>query len=151
MAIANAVLDVIENENLCQNAYRIGNFLISSLHQMRKLHPLIGDVRGSGLFIGVELVEDQITKAPATDATEYILCRFKEERIIMSREGQCQNILKFKPPMVFTLDNAKFWLNTLDVILAELEGNPSRSISSVNSSSVDSLASTSSDECFPQC
>ena len=151
MAIANAVLDVIENENLQDNASKVGNYLISSLNQMRQVHTLIGDVRGTGLFIGIDLVEDQATKAPATEAAEYIVRRFKEERIIMSREGEFENILKFKPPMVFSIENAKLWLCIFEIILSELETDHNRSLNSLNSLSIDSLASTTSDESYAQC
>jgi ethanolamine-phosphate phospho-lyase len=74
-AVANAVIDVLERQKLCENATRVGNHLLNSLRQLALKHPIIGDVRGVGLFIGIELVEDQDTRIPATAIAQHIVSR----------------------------------------------------------------------------
>jgi 4-aminobutyrate aminotransferase-like enzyme len=81
---------------------------------------LIGDVRGLGLFIGVELVEDRITKCPATDKTAWLIEFFKQHQILMSTEGRFYNILKIKPPMAFTTNDADKFIKVLELGLVEL-------------------------------
>ncbi|XP_023241830.1 5-phosphohydroxy-L-lysine phospho-lyase-like isoform X2 [Centruroides sculpturatus] len=120
LAVANAVLDVIENESLMSHATNVGNYLLKSFKDMMKRQSIIGDVRGEGLFIGIELVKDKKTKEPATDEAKYVISRLKEELIIMSTDGIYENVLKFKPPMVFSIDNAKHLLTNLETILTEL-------------------------------
>ncbi|XP_022238860.1 5-phosphohydroxy-L-lysine phospho-lyase-like [Limulus polyphemus] len=121
IAIANAVLDVIEKEHLMENASKVGTHLLKSLMELKSRHPIIGDVRGIGFFIGVELVTCQSTKTPGTEEACYVIRRFKEEWILMSTEGKYGNVLKFKPPMVFNMENANHFINVLDRILYEVE------------------------------
>ncbi|KFM69294.1 Alanine--glyoxylate aminotransferase 2-like 1, partial [Stegodyphus mimosarum] len=121
MAIANAVLDVIENDDLMSKAKTVGTKLLNDLLELKKRHPLIGDVRGVGLFIGIDLVKDRITKEPATEEAAYIISRMKEERILLSAEGKYNNVLKFKPPMVFDEQNAETLIERLDTVLSEVE------------------------------
>ncbi|XP_075216556.1 ethanolamine-phosphate phospho-lyase isoform X2 [Lycorma delicatula] len=120
-AIANAVMQVIEKENLRDNATRVGNHLLNLLRQLMSKHMLIGDVRGIGLFIGIELVTDKISKKPATKEAQYILKRMKEELILLSSDGPYSNVLKLKPPMVFSIQNADLFAQILDEILTEIE------------------------------
>ncbi|RWS12550.1 Alanine--glyoxylate aminotransferase 2-like 1 [Dinothrombium tinctorium] len=146
IAVANAVLDVIESGNLMKHADEVGSYLLSSLQTLKLKHPLIGDVRGKGLFIGIDLVKNQETKEPAAEEANYCVRRFKEEGIIMSTEGKYENVLKFKPPMVFTMDNAKYWLRVLNEILFEIESDDaltSGSISSRSSNISESFESSS--------
>ncbi|GBN22172.1 Ethanolamine-phosphate phospho-lyase [Araneus ventricosus] len=147
MAIANAVLEVIEDEDLLTNADMVGRKLLDALQELKQRHPLIGDVRGVGFFIGVDLVKDRITKAPATEEAAYTIARMKQEGILLNAEGKYENVLKFKPPMVFNAENAESLVKKLDVILTEVENKkPCResSTSSDSSSSDDGLVSTSS-------
>lgn len=152
LAIANAVLDVIENEKLCEKAVSIGNFMIKSLKSIQDDYNCIGEIRGSGLFFGVDLVKSKETREPATELAEYIVQRFREEKVLMSTEGKYGNVLKFKSPMVFSMENARFWLKTFHSILNELELYRCNSVSSTSSSSsslsLDSLSDslTSDDE-----
>ncbi|KAF9418087.1 hypothetical protein HW555_004995 [Spodoptera exigua] len=84
---------------------------------------LIGDVRGRGLFVGVELVTDRETRTPATAEAKHVVNRMREEKILISRDGPDSNVLKFKPPMVFSTQDADRLVDTLDRVLEELDGN----------------------------
>ncbi|OWR45577.1 alanine--glyoxylate aminotransferase 2-like [Danaus plexippus] len=121
-AIANAVLDVIEEERLMERAARVGNHLLSRCEGLQHKHKLIGDVRGRGLFVGVELVTDRETRNPATAEAKHVVNRMREEKILISRDGPDSNVLKFKPPMVFTTQDADRLVDTLDRVLSELNG-----------------------------
>jgi 4-aminobutyrate aminotransferase-like enzyme/Ser/Thr protein kinase RdoA (MazF antagonist) len=118
-AVGLAVLDVIEEEKLQENALIVGTRLKNGLKKLMEKYPLIGDVRGMGLFIGVELVLDRETLEPATKQASYIIERMKEEGILISTDGPLHNVLKIKPPLVFTEDNADSLVRTLDIILKE--------------------------------
>ncbi|XP_059489588.1 5-phosphohydroxy-L-lysine phospho-lyase [Neocloeon triangulifer] len=120
-AVALAVIETIEKQNLRENATRVGNHLINSLKIMSKKHPVVGDVRGIGLFVGIELVKDQNTREPATEAALYIVKRMKENFILLSADGPHNNVLKLKPPMVFNMDNADHFVKVLDELLPEVK------------------------------
>ncbi|CAB3257772.1 unnamed protein product [Arctia plantaginis] len=122
-AIANAVLDIIEEEKLMERAHRVGNHLLNRCEELKHKHSLIGDVRGKGLFVGVELVTDRKTRTPATAEAKHIVNRMREEKILISRDGPDSNVLKFKPPMVFSSQDADRLVDTLDRVLDELKGN----------------------------
>lgn len=114
-------MDVISRENLLDRALAVGNYLMSRLQELATRRRLIGDVRGAGLFIGIELVVDRLTREPATNEANYVVYRMKDEKIIVSREGPDYNILKLKPPMLFDFDNADLFVAKLDEILEEAE------------------------------
>jgi 4-aminobutyrate aminotransferase-like enzyme/Ser/Thr protein kinase RdoA (MazF antagonist) len=118
-AIGLAVLDVIAEEGLQEYAQRVGTHLMHGMRALRRKHTLIGDVRGLGLFIGVELVVDRQTLAPAPEQASYIANRMRECGILLSTDGPFHNVLKIKPPLVFTEENADFLITTLDEILGE--------------------------------
>ncbi|XP_032996071.1 5-phosphohydroxy-L-lysine phospho-lyase isoform X1 [Lacerta agilis] len=120
-AIGIAVLDVIEKEQLQLHALQVGSFLMELLNQQKAKHPLIGDVRGVGLFIGVDLVQDQEKRSPATEEAAIIVTRLKEEFIMLATDGPGRNVLKFKPPLCFNAEDAKLVADKLDKILTELE------------------------------
>nr|XP_013801361.1 PREDICTED: 5-phosphohydroxy-L-lysine phospho-lyase isoform X2 [Apteryx mantelli mantelli] len=120
-AVGLAVLDVIEKEHLQAHATEVGNFLMNLLNQQKIKHPIIGDVRGTGLFIGVDLIKDQAERTPATAAAEYLITRLKEEYILLSTDGPGRNVLKFKPPMCFSMEDAKFVVDAIDNILTDME------------------------------
>jgi len=86
---------------------------------IRGRYQLIGDVRGFGLFIGVELVLDRETLIPAADQASYIVNRLRDHGILFSTDGPLHNIIKTKPPLVFNKDDADRVVNTLDKILKE--------------------------------
>uniref|UniRef100_A0A671R885 5-phosphohydroxy-L-lysine phospho-lyase-like n=1 Tax=Sinocyclocheilus anshuiensis TaxID=1608454 RepID=A0A671R885_9TELE len=118
-AIGLAVLDVIEKEDLRGNAVRVGGHLKQLLLQLQTKHPLIGDVRGVGLFIGMELVKDRASRKPATEEAAHLVRRLKEERIVMSTDGPWDSVIKFKPPMCFSIEDAERVCTCIDQILRE--------------------------------
>ncbi|MEP2669602.1 MAG: aminotransferase class III-fold pyridoxal phosphate-dependent enzyme [Cyclobacteriaceae bacterium] len=117
-AIGLEVLKVIEDEGLQQNAREIGHYLKEGLVQLKNNYPIIGDVRGLGLFLGIELVKDnQLT--PATAQATYLANRMRELGILMSTDGPYENVLKIKPPIIFNKTDSDFLLSTLDRVLKE--------------------------------
>jgi 4-aminobutyrate aminotransferase-like enzyme/Ser/Thr protein kinase RdoA (MazF antagonist) len=118
-AVGMAVLDVIGDERLQENALRTGKRLIGGLRELMKDHRLIGDVRGLGLYAGVELVTSRATLAPADWQAAYVANRCRERGVLLSTDGPLHNVLKIKPPMVFDESNADFLIETLDAILKE--------------------------------
>ena len=82
-------------------------------------YPLIGDVRGLGLYVGVELVVDRSTREPATKQADYIINRMRDHGILISTDGPLENVLKMKPPIVFSVKNADEIVLALDKILQE--------------------------------
>lgn len=114
MAAGLAVLDVLRDEDLAANARTTGDHLLEGLRSLQGSFELIGDVRGRGLFVGVELVEDRETQAPATAAAAHIKDALRERRVLIGTDGPHDNILKIRPPMTF--DRA-----AADCLLAELE------------------------------
>ncbi|XP_017825854.3 ethanolamine-phosphate phospho-lyase isoform X4 [Callithrix jacchus] len=134
-AVGLAVLDVIENEDLQENATRVGNFLTELLKKQKAKHTLIGDIRGIGLFIGIDLVKDHQKRTPATAEAQHIIYKMKEKRVLLSADGPHRNVLKIKPPMCFTEEDAKFMVHQLDGILTVLEeatGTKTESVTSEN-------------------
>jgi len=118
-AVGMAVLDVIENQQLQQHALEVGNYMLSKLESLSSRHTIIGDVRGIGLYIGIELVRDAQSLEPAEDEAKYIVERLKEMGILVSVDGPLNNVLKIKPPLVFTKENSDHFVDTLDKILGE--------------------------------
>ncbi|GLU29987.1 hypothetical protein Brsp01_52200 [Brucella sp. NBRC 12950] len=108
-----AVLNVIERDRLRENAFEVGNYLINGFKEMQKRFDIIGDVRGQGLFLGIELVTDRKTKAPATDLARRINDGARERGILMGTEGPYDNVLKMRPSMVFSRENADHLLSVL--------------------------------------
>jgi ethanolamine-phosphate phospho-lyase len=119
-AVGLAVLDVIEDEGLRNNAATVGEYFIDRLRGLADRHSWIGDVRGRGLFIGVELVCDRDTLEPADREAAYVVERMKEEGILLSTDGPYHNVLKIKPPMVFTERDAERVATTMDRVLSEI-------------------------------
>ncbi len=118
-AIGLAVLEVIAEEGLQAHALTVGNYLLAGLSRLMERHPIIGDVRGLGLFIGLELVLNRQTLAPAGEQAGYIANRMRDYSILMSTDGPFHNVLKIKPPLVFNQADADFLLSTLAKILQE--------------------------------
>lgn len=87
--------------------------------QMAERYPIIGDVRGSGLFLGIELVRDRETLEPATEEASFIADQMREHGILLGTDGPFHNVLKIRPPMPFDEENADFLVATLDKILSE--------------------------------
>jgi 4-aminobutyrate aminotransferase-like enzyme/Ser/Thr protein kinase RdoA (MazF antagonist) len=119
-----AVLDVLEDERLQERALRVGRHLTTGLCRLQERHPLIGDVRGSGLFLGVELVRDGETLEPATEETAYVVNRLRERGILTGADGPHHNVLKLRPPLVIAEPDADLFLATLDDVLEEDGARP---------------------------
>ncbi len=113
-AIGLAVLDVIRDEGLQQRALELGDRFCNGLIQLMQKHSLIGDVRGAGLFIGVELVRQRDTLEPATEEANELIQRLNERGILLSTDGPFHNVIKIKPPMVLTEDDVDMTLRCLD-------------------------------------
>ena len=120
MAAGMAVMDVIEREGLMGNAQRVGAYLRDRLRELASKHPLIGDVRGAGLFVGVELVTDREAKTPATAETVRVVNGMRERGVLLSGTGEHANILKIRPPLVFSEGNADLLVGTMDGVLGEM-------------------------------
>jgi 4-aminobutyrate aminotransferase-like enzyme/Ser/Thr protein kinase RdoA (MazF antagonist) len=118
-AIGLAVLDVIRDERLQRHALEVGERLAGGLRDLMQRHPLIGDVRGAGLFLGVELVLDRGTLEPAPRQAAYVVERLKDHGILLSTDGPLRNVLKIKPPLPFDAADADRLIETLDRILGE--------------------------------
>lgn len=131
-AAALAVLDEIEEKKLMHEANTIGKYIIDKLVQLKSGSRIIGDVRGVGLFIGIDMVEDLDSKKAASQYAQYIVQRFRDEKILMSTEGKFGNVLKFKPPMVFTMENAERFVEVFAKALIELELQINRNSSFIN-------------------
>jgi 4-aminobutyrate aminotransferase-like enzyme len=117
-AVGLAVLNVVEADGLQAHALRVGANLLSQLRRLKDRYEIIGDVRGSGLFIGVELVRDRVTLEPAAAEATFIVNRLREHGILLGTDGPYHNVLKIRPPMPFNDSNADFMINTLEKILS---------------------------------
>ena len=105
-AIGEAVLDVIEDEGLQENAEIVGSYLIEELFKLQSKYTFIGQIRGQGLFIGIELISNTDTLKPNKTLAAKIVNQMKDAGILISIDGPDHNVLKIKPPMVFNLENA---------------------------------------------
>ena len=113
------LLDVLRDEGLQERALDVGTNLIAVLRMMMEEHRLIGDVRGSGLFVGVELVLDRSTRAPAPAHARRIVNRLRDLGILTGVDGPHQNVLKLRPPLVLSHEDADLFLTALDQLLRE--------------------------------
>ena len=113
-AIGLAVLDVIRDEGLQENAFQMGAHIQQELSALMDRHPLIGDVRGAGLFIGIELVQDRETLVPAAVEAGQLVNRMRRRGILLSTDGPFHNVIKIKPPMVLNADDVEMFLRVLD-------------------------------------
>jgi 4-aminobutyrate aminotransferase-like enzyme/Ser/Thr protein kinase RdoA (MazF antagonist) len=119
-----AVLDVLEEAHLQENASRVGSYLIARLKYLQEKHPLIGDIRGAGFFLGLDLVLDRSTRAPAPNQASYVVNRLRERGILAGTDGPHHNVIKLRPPLIFSQADADLFVATLDAILAEDPAQP---------------------------
>lgn len=117
-AVGLAVLDVIRDEELQRHATLSGDRLLAGLSRLKEKHALIGDVRGSGLFLGVEFVRNRETLEPATRETAAIVNALRDRAILTGTEGEFSNVLKIRPPMPFTAQDGDVLLQNLDEVLS---------------------------------
>ena len=113
--IGNEVLDIIDDEKLQKNAKMIGDFLISGLHQLKKNFDFIGDVRGMGLFIGVEIIGNDGSED--SKLCGYIKNKMRENRILIGSDGPKDNVIKIRPPLTIELEDAQMLLATLSEVI----------------------------------
>jgi 4-aminobutyrate aminotransferase-like enzyme len=116
-AVGLAVLDVIENEGLIENARVVGGYLAAGLRDLATRHDCIGEVRGAGLFVGVDLIKDG---ALNTEITTRLVNGLRQRRILISAAGRKAAALKIRPPLVFTKQNADLLIEAVDAVLGEL-------------------------------
>ena len=121
MAVGMAVLDVIEAEDLQARALETGAYLLDRFRDMATRHALIGDVRGAGLFLGIELVTNRETLAPATAEAGWIVNHLRQNAVLASTDGPMDNVLKFKPSMVFGRREADLLCAALETAFADLK------------------------------
>jgi 4-aminobutyrate aminotransferase-like enzyme/Ser/Thr protein kinase RdoA (MazF antagonist) len=114
-----AVLDVVQEESLQRHALEVGTRLIDGLGELKRRHPLVGDVRGSGLFVGVELVRDPGTLEPATGEAAYVANRLRERGVLVGTDGPCDNVLKLRGPMALSTGDIELALSLIDETLGE--------------------------------
>ena len=112
-----AVLEVIEQEGLVENARRVGSYLLAGLSKLKDKYPSIGDVRGAGLFVGMEFVTSRQTKEPDSATSLRMVNDLREEGILINALGPYRHILKIRPPLTFSEANADQVINTIDVLL----------------------------------
>ena len=120
-AIGKSILEVIENEALMENALNVGSYLIKSLREMMSRHEVIGDVRGAGLFIGVEMVTDRDSNNASESIATEVVNELRQKRVLLSSAGPGANVLKIRPPLPFSRENADQFLQCLDEVLGALK------------------------------
>ncbi|CAH1434863.1 unnamed protein product [Lactuca virosa] len=115
-----AVLKVIEKEKLQQNALKTGTYLKNQLLALKEKHQIIGDVRGRGFLLGMELVTDRELKTPATRETLYVMEQMKDMGVLIGKGGLNGNIFRISPPLCFTREDADFLVSTMDHIISKM-------------------------------
>jgi 4-aminobutyrate aminotransferase-like enzyme len=114
-----AVLDVVKDEGLQQRALEVGTNLLAVLRMMMEEHRLIGDVRGSGLFLGVELVLDRSSGEPAPAQAKYMVNRLRDLGVLAGTDGPHHNVIKLRPPLILTDADADLFLSRFDEVIRE--------------------------------
>jgi len=120
-AVGHEVLKVIQRERLLDNSREVGQYLREGLRMLAQRHEVIGDIRGAGLFVGVELVNERKGRSPATQTARAIVNRLRERGILISRIGAHDNVLKLRPPLVFSREHADHLLTEMDATLTECQ------------------------------
>jgi 4-aminobutyrate aminotransferase-like enzyme len=110
------VLDVIESQNLMENARNVGAYLKHRLQSLQARYPSIGDVRGVGLSLGVELVREQWRPNPLL--AELVINGLRHAGVMIARTGEFNHVLKIRPPLVASVENCDFFLGQLEKIIA---------------------------------
>lgn len=116
--IGKEVLDIVDDEGLQENAQTMGQLLLAGLHELQSKHNCIGDVRGMGLFLGVELINEDGSEA--TEICAYVKNRMRDHRILIGSEGPCDNILKIRPPLTIEAEDVEMILTVLNEVLGEV-------------------------------
>lgn len=121
-AVGSAVLDVIEEEGLVERSAKVGGFLLGELMPFMERYESVGDVRGRGLFIGIEWVSDREKRTPDREGASAFVEKMKEKGFLMGAAGQRNNVLKLRPPLVFEQADAELLLTALDETMREMHG-----------------------------
>jgi 4-aminobutyrate aminotransferase-like enzyme len=119
-----AVLDVIERDRLIARAGEVGAYLLSRLNELKRRHEAIGDVRGARLFLGIELVSDREARTPDPTLATLVVNGLRRRRVLISASGPQANVLKIRPPLVFTEAHADLFIAALDATLRDLGDLP---------------------------
>ena len=119
-AVAGTVIDIIQDEGLIENAEKIGGYLKTELLKIKDDFDYLGDIRGPGLFIGLDIVDNKEDKNPDREKAIEIVEILKNKGVLISNAGQYRNVLKLRPPLVFDLDNANLLLETLNQVFREV-------------------------------
>lgn len=117
MAAANATLEVVQSENLMANANQVGAIMLSGLRDLMQEDERIGDVRGTGLYLGVEMVKDRETREPNGPLALALVNEMRRRRVLISATSYNANVLKVRPPLIFTAANADHFLTELKAAL----------------------------------
>lgn len=118
-AVGNAVLDVIEDEKILENVREVGAYMRTGLDELYARHPAIGNIRGRGLFLGIELVIDRTSKTPDSPKAVKIAEQMRKQGILIGASGRYGNVIKFRPPLTFSRENADFLLSEVNKLLEE--------------------------------
>ena len=124
-----AVLDVLEDERLQERALRVGKYWMAGLQKLQERYAVIGDVRGSGLFLGIDLVRDRGTREAATLQADYVVNRLRERGILAGTDGPHHNVIKLRPPLIFSEADADLFVETLNSVLQEDAAQPNADLS----------------------
>jgi 4-aminobutyrate aminotransferase-like enzyme len=119
---ARATLEVTLDEGLQANAHRVGGELLAGLRELAATAELVGDVRGAGLFIGVELVRDRTTREPAASEADFVVNQMRARGVLAGTDGPYHNVIKLRGPMPLSLDDAGQVIDTMRRALAEVPG-----------------------------
>lgn len=117
---ALTMINIVQREKLANNATRVGEHIVKRLREMAEVHPLIGDVRGKGLIIGIELVKDHKTKEPAREEAKNIRESAYKRGLLIGTSGPYKNVLKLSPPLILTEEQADAGLDILESSLKEI-------------------------------
>lgn len=119
--IGREVLQIVDDEALAENAERVGQRLLEGYRSLMARHPSIGDVRGLGLFTGIEMVSDRAAKTPSKPAAKYVADRLRAHRILIGTDGPFDNVLKIRPPLPFNEADCDLLIDVLDKLLTEVD------------------------------
>ena len=120
-AVGLAVLDVIRDENLMDNAARTGRLMRDGIAQLARRHPAIGDVRAAGLYLGIEIVSDAAAKTASADLAARVVNGLRDVGVLVGTSGPRANVVKVRPPLTFGAGEADIFLDRLDLVLGRLE------------------------------
>lgn len=118
--VAREVLSVIDEEKIQENALKVGGAFKQELQRLQQKYPIVGDVRGFGLMMGMEIVKDKKTKEPGTELAIETFEKIRDEGVIMGKGGMYGNVLRVMPPMCVNMDDVKFTADVMDYSLEQI-------------------------------